>query len=101
MEKETIKANGGAACTHDVADVLQCEICRARSWDRQKSQVKPEVGEFVDIPGCKTFGMVVGLENAWYGPDGAFRALVQEYPDQPAHKMRWYHLEPGQYTIEG
>jgi hypothetical protein len=50
------------------------------------------VGDFVTIPTWRTTGMVLALTPAWSGPDGSFRALIQEHPKDD--KGTWYTLEP-------
>ena len=55
-----------------------------------------EIGEFITIPFWRTYGMVIDLEPAIHGPDGSFRACVQEVPDGCGV---WYHLEPGQWAL--
>jgi hypothetical protein len=70
---------------------------KMRAWQRSK----PEIGEFIEIPSWKTFGMVIGIQPPMYGSDDAIRVLIEEYPGQRIGDCKWFHLEPGQYTLEG
>ena len=82
-----------------------CEKCGGTGFHKGKclivSCAKPDVGEFIEIPTRQTAGIVVAVESAWHGPDSAFRAMIQEYPEQSVHNCRWYHLEPGDFRIVG
>lgn len=53
--------------------------------------------EFIFIPAWNVEGLVIDQEPTQYGHDDAIRVLVMEHPDD--EHPRWYHLEPGEYTI--
>jgi hypothetical protein len=67
---------------------------------KTEKTTKPEIGNFIEIPAWKTFGMVIGIEPAWHGSDDAIRVLIQEHPEQRTADCIYFHLEPGEYTIE-
>ena len=61
--------------------------------------MKPQIGDFIEIPAWHTFGMVHEVKGAPIGSDDAIRVLVQEHPEQPVHYWRYYNLEPGEYEV--
>ena len=56
------------------------------------------VGDFVHVLYWCVAGIVVAQREACYGTDNAVEVLIMEDPGTEV--VRWYHLEPGEYTIE-
>ena len=56
------------------------------------------VGDFVHVPAWGVAGIVVAQREPYYGAETAVEVLIMENPDTELTK--WYHLEPGEYTIE-
>jgi hypothetical protein len=67
---------------------------------RRETMDTLEIGDFISVPAWKTYGMVIGVDLAWYGSDDARRVLVQEHPDQRTADCKWFQLEPGEYVAE-
>jgi hypothetical protein len=65
--------------------------------DWRETASRPTVGAFIHVPAWQTEGMVIQTRPAQHGTDDAIEVLLQTRPNDP--RPRWYHLEPGQYTI--
>ena len=53
----------------------------------------------ITIPQWRTHGLIVASRHPLYGPDGTIEVLVQCDPEDEAD-VCWYHLAPGEYTLE-
>lgn len=59
-----------------------------------------QVGDFIEIPAWRTWGMVMEIQDPMPGTK-EIEVLLQEDPDQPARLWRNYRLQPDEFTIVG
>lgn len=63
------------------------------------TDVKVQVGDFIEVPAWRTAGMVQHVKGSMFGSSDSVTVLLQEHPEQPARDWKSYRLEPEEFEI--